>query len=163
LCRPFNGEYGYFDDDDNFIPIVISELEIFQFDIQVADRDDPAAGGLRKYLHQWSATWNRNWGFTEGYGMLSVGSPLYDDVSATPGRTRPLKVYPNPASSQITIENLEGNNLISIHNLIGQEMFSVKTSDSQVHLNIGSLQNGVYLMRMISDDGSVKVEKFMKR
>jgi hypothetical protein len=84
-----NGEYGYFDDDDNFIPIVISELEIFQFDIQVADRDDPAAGGLRKYLHQWSATWNRNWGFTEGYGLLSVGAPLYTDPDEVPEEARP--------------------------------------------------------------------------
>jgi hypothetical protein len=164
LIVPTNeaGEYGYYDDDDNFIPIVISAMENFQFDLQVADRDDPAEGGQRKYLHQWSATWNRNWGFTEGYGILNVGSPLYS-TGTSPDRENALRIYPNPTSRRLVIENLNGLSQVSILNLIGQEMHRELTSEIQLEINVGSLQSGIYLIRVTKDDGSVKVEKFIKR
>jgi hypothetical protein len=164
IVPSFNGEFGYFDDDDNFIPIKISELKNFQFDIQVADRDDPAAGGQRKYLHQWSATWNRNWGFTEGYGILSVGEPLYDPtIDVGKVDIKQVRMYPNPTTNRLILENLEGSSLVSINNLLGQEVYRVSTTDERLVLNLGSFNNGIYLVRITNDQGHMTVEKLIKR
>jgi hypothetical protein len=74
-----DGELGFFDDDDNFIPFDPRALEIFQFDIMGADRDEGKThpeGEPRHFFANWSANWSRNWGFTEGYGMVTVGDPI---------------------------------------------------------------------------------------
>jgi hypothetical protein len=157
-----SGNFGYYDDDDNFIPIVISEMTDFQFDIQVADRDDATAEGARKYLWQWSATWNRNWGFTEGYGIVSVGQPLFTTNVEGISQSS-IRVFPNPASNRLTIENLGQTSYISIINLVGQEVYRTSTNDARITLDIDSLNNGLYIINITNDSGSRVVEKFIKK
>jgi hypothetical protein len=157
-----NGNFGYYNDDDVFVPIVISEIENFQFDIQVADRDDPDAGGKRKYLWQWSATWNRNWGFTEGYGILNVGDPIVP-ASVSSLSENNIRMYPNPAKDRLVVENLSGSNYLSIVNMMGQEVYKTSTSDMSIVLDLSSLNNGIYLINVTNENGKRMVERFIKR
>jgi hypothetical protein len=168
LIIPTNeqGEFGYFDDDDNFVPVIVSEIENFQFDIQAADRDDPTPRGegdpdRRKYLHQWSATWNRNWGFTQGYGILTVGRPVITSAVTSPLKPT-FRFYPNPATDRLVLENLAVNSRISVINLLGQEVYGTLANSSRVDMDINFLKNGIYMIRVTDEQGKMAVEKFMK-
>ncbi len=163
IVPSFDGEFGYWDEDDNFIPINIREMEVFQFDIQAADRDDPSEEGQRKYLHQWSANWNRNWGFTEGYGMIHIGDALQDPTGVDVVEEHTVRLYPNPASDRLTIDQLEGESDIRIINLLGQAIYQVSVHGNTTTLNIDFLNSGIYFIRITNDKGYDSVHRIMKR
>jgi Pregnancy-associated plasma protein-A/Secretion system C-terminal sorting domain len=63
-----------------------------------------------------------------------------------------IKLYPNPAQSNITIdissqENLVGQNL-TIHNQLGQQVFSVRLIQLQTRVNLQQLKEGIYFVRI---------------
>lgn|GEM_PF-3183124 len=75
-----------------------------------------------------------------------------------------MKIYPNPADDQVTVE-LPGNIIatLSVFNAIGQEVpVPVLRRNNVYQLDIKSLQAGVYLMR-INDEKESKTMTFVKR
>lgn len=71
-----------------------------------------------------------------------------------------VKVYPNPASDNIFVENLEGGSL-SILNVNGTVMLQNNINNNKTAIDISNLPNGVYLLRTSSDVGTVTT-KFIK-
>ena len=71
-----------------------------------------------------------------------------------------LNVYPNPAQNVIHIEGLDDAscNEIMIYDVTGR---SVKQFVYSNELNVSELQNGVYMIRIIMNDGSVKTSKLL--
>ncbi len=61
-----------------------------------------------------------------------------------------LKLYPNPATEQLTLENAEGE-AIEILNMVGQIVLSQK--NTSVDIDIQSLPNGLYWVRTASRIG----------
>jgi hypothetical protein len=158
-----DGILGYENDDNEWVPIEVKDIEGFQFDINVADRDNPAldAEPKRKAIWSWSANWSRNWGFTEAYGWLTVGAPL-SDVSVPSIRESKLKIYPNPAINELNVANLEGKSTLSITNIVGQEVYR-NTVEGNTQIDIAAFKNGVYFLSVINEAGARKVEKFIKK
>jgi hypothetical protein len=76
-----------------------------------------------------------------------------------------LKVYPNPVSSELIIEN--GNELYGydVFNVVGQKAFSLRTSGQDfVNLNTSSLENGMYILIGYDKHGVVKAKtRFVKQ
>lgn len=72
-----------------------------------------------------------------------------------------IKIYPNPASDYIYIENMAKNAKIEIFTLDGklQQAFNIK---GNISLNIKNLADGLYLVKMQTDKGVV-VMKFLKQ
>ena len=57
-------------------------------------------------------------------------------------------IYPNPAESNLTIENNSNGSLhYAITNLIGQQMISGQTQDQKLDIPIESLSPGMYVIR----------------
>ena len=69
--------------------------------------------------------------------------------------------YPNPATEVLNISAGEAIDLISLTNLLGQEVKRIQPLQPKVSLNIADLQNGLYLMKVKTGDkvSTVKVIK----
>ncbi|MBW6484085.1 MAG: T9SS type A sorting domain-containing protein [Vicingaceae bacterium] len=76
-----------------------------------------------------------------------------------------LKLYPNPATNQLTITGLDAQNTttISIIDLTGKTVFYTNlTATPQQQINISQLTNGVYFIK-IHTPTDAKVIKFVKQ
>jgi hypothetical protein len=74
-----------------------------------------------------------------------------------------LVVYPNPATDDIIIETLviaEGS-VLTIENLVGQELITRQINEPRTKLDISSLPSGAYFVRL-TNDKSVAVGKIIK-
>jgi hypothetical protein len=73
-----------------------------------------------------------------------------------------VKVYPNPSSGMFTVEvPSTGSRLIEVTDLTGRVILSNKSSDQFVNVNINSLSNGIYYVKIQTEQGSevIKVVK----
>jgi hypothetical protein len=85
------------------------------------------------------------------------------------GSVKDVKMFPNPAASQVNLEfsNAKGNYVISVYNQAGQEMITQRTSVTfgvqYVTVNRNSLAAGSYVVRVKSTDNGevVFTEKVM--
>ncbi len=73
-----------------------------------------------------------------------------------------IRLYPNPA---MNILNIEGENIqtISVSNLAGQIVFNVNANNQITVLNIQSIENGIYFVKVITNQGNTIVSKFVKQ
>ncbi len=72
-----------------------------------------------------------------------------------------FKMYPNPASSELTIQNQSTIDSISIINMLGQEMFKKSTSNTIETIDVSGLNSGVYFIK-ITSLGVSATERFIK-
>ena len=71
-----------------------------------------------------------------------------------------LKLYPNPATTQISLECVEGIDNIAIYNVMGQRVMQSYNMTSNT-LNLGHLANGTYVLRVQLKNGQVEVRNFV--
>ena len=88
-------------------------------------------------------------------GGIAVSSVPLGDL-----RGHFISVFPNPASTVITVEtNCPGQ--LSILSLSGQVLLICQVTESKSAIDINSLSAGVYVVRLVSDKGT-QVGKFIK-
>lgn len=69
-------------------------------------------------------------------------------------------LYPNPASSTITIKgNFVNLEKIVIYNMLGQEVMDGVVSGTETSLSISTLSDGVYTLRFVDSNASLKFVK----
>lgn len=73
-----------------------------------------------------------------------------------------VNMYPNPATDQVTLESNSRIKQVSIFDLTGKKILSSPADDSKVVVNVNSLENGIYLVRLETEYGT-RVEKLNKR
>ena len=73
-----------------------------------------------------------------------------------------LKVYPNPATSNITIESNSAIERVSVYNILGQEVLSKSPKANNTTLDISNLQKGTYLVKTTSE-GKTETTKVIKK
>ena len=73
-----------------------------------------------------------------------------------------LKVYPNPATSNITIEANSAIERVSVYNILGQEVLSKSPKANNTTLDISNLQKGTYLVKTTSE-GKTETTKLIKK
>jgi len=73
-----------------------------------------------------------------------------------------IDLYPNPASEQITVSNLETGDVVTVYDLAGQLIMSLKSFNSSQNLEVGSLSEGMYLIE-INRGNSVGRKTFVVR
>jgi len=80
--------------------------------------------------------------------------------AAVPGNienieSKPVNIYPNPANSNITIENINSGNknyLLRLINIEGQEVYSKEITFSNIYqLELSEFVNGVYSLILQND------------
>jgi uncharacterized repeat protein (TIGR01451 family) len=72
----------------------------------------------------------------------------------------PVKVYPNPATDQITVEHLSGGQL-SIMSLSGATVLSQNITNDMAKIDLTTLPAGVYVLKTVSNN-STTTTKFIK-
>jgi len=65
-----------------------------------------------------------------------------------------LKVYPNPASNVLNIEG-EGMTQVEVYNAMGQRVMMMEVDGNAAKVNTESLSNGMYVVRIHANDGTV--------
>ena len=71
-----------------------------------------------------------------------------------------VKIYPNPTSGQLTVE-AEDITSVGVYDLVGQCLMQTTAKDGQVVLDMNLLQDGVYLIRATTKNGTV-MQKVVK-
>jgi hypothetical protein len=61
---------------------------------------------------------------------------------------RPLRLFPNPAVNDITIENSKGFKCI-LFDIIGKDVYSTILDSDKETLNISCLQSGIYVAQLV--------------
>ncbi len=73
-----------------------------------------------------------------------------------------FKMYPNPTSNTLTIENQNVMDSISIYNLLGQEVFKKSVNNTAETINVSSFQSGVYIIK-VNIQGEISTQRFLKK
>lgn len=68
--------------------------------------------------------------------------------------TQTLKIYPNPTSSVLNIKG-ESMTSVEVYNAMGQRVMMMEANDNALQLNTESLSNGMYVVRIHANDGTV--------
>lgn len=104
--------------------------------------------------------------FTD-FANPSIDSYLIDDISVGAAlstksfSSKNLKMYPNPATNNLTIDGINSIENIEVYNIIGQRVINLNPKSTSVTLNVSGLQKGIYVVKT-TVDGSVASSKFIK-
>jgi len=80
------------------------------------------------------------------------------DLSSKPGI---LKIYPNPTSTNATLETPDKGHL-TLHNISGQQLLQQEITGPATTLDVVTLPSGVYFVRVINET-KVEVGKIVKQ
>lgn len=76
------------------------------------------------------------------------------------GIDRASGVYPNPATSALTVEGEPGDH-IAVYNVIGQLMIEATQVDAKQQLDVSGLERGMYLVARKGRDGALRTHKLI--
>ena len=99
-----------------------------------------------------------------GAGTLFIDN-VYFTTSALSNQSfdmAKISMYPNPTSNMLTISSANKMDAISVYSVVGQEVMNVNVNADNTVLNVSGLQDGVYLVKVISE-GKVSTSKFIKQ
>lgn len=71
-----------------------------------------------------------------------------------------LKIYPNPATSEISIKTNKNINKIEIYNSLGQKVKEKNTTEKSI--NVENLTKGIYILKITFKDSTTTTKKFIK-
>ena len=74
-----------------------------------------------------------------------------------------VKLYPNPASGELTITATDKMADIAVCNLLGQVILTTECNVEETKVNMVNLRAGLYLVKVTFTDGSVIVRKIVKQ
>lgn len=104
---------------------------------------------------------NGHW-LTEGYQQPgNMELMVSTDPYASPSD---IVVYPNPATSSLTLSGNDLSNCVSVHvhNLIGQHMLSATLQDNQETILIEALHPGLYILTLQCSDKQYRTQSIIK-
>jgi hypothetical protein len=110
--------------------------------------------------------YNDNVGWAGGFSINATTGGIYKWDASTylkpVSEIQNLQIYPNPASNFINIKSNKEITKIEIFNSIGQSIISEKYYQNELMLNIGSLKQGIYLLKIYDKNGNTGVYKLIK-
>ena len=65
-----------------------------------------------------------------------------------------LKLYPNPTANVLNVEG-EGMRSIEVYNAVGQRVMKQEVNGNKAQVNTESLNNGMYFIRIVANDGAM--------
>lgn len=108
---------------------------------------------VRSKVNGTNSEWSDTWSFTvanDGVGIESL------DPMA-------LKVYPNPAESQLTVESIQVIDGIKIMDVSGRLVRAWRSNSTKMDLDVRSFQPGTYFMKVLAEDGSIQTQPVVIR
>jgi hypothetical protein len=103
-------------------------------------------------------------------GTIALYVSICTGIDAAPAEQMAFTVYPNPASEWLTVSNGKGfadsEVTVEVTDALGRLALSRRLnfsrSEQEQRLNIASLENGIYLVKLKSEKGQQQVVKFIK-
>ena len=87
-----------------------------------------------------------------------------DDACTVPTTDDGLVIYPNPTGGTLTVESASPIREITVYDLSGRVVVEAQyfaSPQPQYTVNVSSLQNGLYLLKAVTDSG-VQTARFVK-
>ena len=110
-----------------------------------------------------------NTDFTQFVITSDLGTVFYDNIylhkNTVLGTSNfdaaQISMYPNPATTNFTIQAKQEMETVSVYNLLGQEVISKFPNSKEAAIDVSSLQVGIYIIRT-SINGNVSASRFIK-
>lgn len=135
----------------NYPLTVPSEMLFFQtFTIGFEDTESPILGGFSVRTTSQG---------TNGFGTIFKWDPNASSVGLVEGENDYFNVYPNPATSILTLENLSSANIRILDNF-GKVVLSITNSQTP-EISVASFANGMYFVE-VEQEGVVRTARFVK-
>ncbi len=77
--------------------------------------------------------------------------PPDSDIVVRPVDRNSISLYPNPASSTVTVDGLEGQVEVSVVDMNGRTVTSISTQDSHVNIDLSDMARGAYFVRVVGE------------
>lgn len=75
-----------------------------------------------------------------------------------------ISIYPNPATTVLNLSSIGITEFeLSILDMTGKVIKTDKMSDQTFMFDVSDLSSGMYMLRLVSQDGASKLVKFVKR
>ena len=83
-----------------------------------------------------------------------------DDISVTAGVginevETSTSIYPNPANNILNINASSNINKVEVYNMLGQNVMTVSVNDINTSINTSNLSEGMYMLKLHTDNGIV--------
>jgi hypothetical protein len=125
------------------------------FDVTIIDQDEGITTARQRAVWQSDGTVDECWNNMDGCGTITL-KPVSSPSSL---KNLSMNLYPNPASSTVTIA--ANFNRVVISNILGQEVKTIATASRT--LNISDLSKGVYVINAYNNDKHVGTAKLTKK
>jgi len=73
------------------------------------------------------------------------------------------RIYPNPVSDKLNIEQLSGESIIVIYNPMGQKIYTQSVSNTKAEINTVNYAPGIYFMQIYKKQKLIQISKFVKK
>ena len=90
------------------------------------------------------------------------GIDYQDHTSVAENQENVYSIYPNPTNSNITICGDEIN-MVEVYNICGQKVMTIEANSSNVNVNMSALTTGVYMVKIVDNNGNATVNKVVKK
>ena len=156
-----NGAHLLDSTDPNFTKIVkIHHTHIFTTTIS------PPNPPFQYAYNNWDINYinskKKDFNLTDEHTQINTHNTCSNFLSVNENTVTTFSIVPNPATNNITITANTDFNTIEIFNLLGQTMLSQPNVGSSAKLDVSTLTNGVYFVRIIFAN-STSVQKFVKQ
>lgn len=124
---------------------------------------DPSVSGTGTFVITYSYTDSNTGCSNTATNDLIVQSCLPTSITETNNNT--YTIYPNPGTGLffVTSQNIMENVLVDIYNIIGEKVLSNKLENIQTTINLESLKNGIYYVKISRDNTILYQTKLVKQ
>ncbi|MFZ4583413.1 MAG: fibronectin type III domain-containing protein, partial [Paludibacter sp.] len=144
----------------------------------VTDGADKMKNGITLTANQWNSVdvtlseLNANLANVNQIGFWNLNGTFYFDnlyfyTDATTGLSNTtdklVRIYPNPATSTLSISAQSEINAIKITNLVGQTIKNVTVNALERVIDLNEMSNGQYIISLSMKDGQIVNQKFIKK
>jgi len=98
---------------------------------------------------------------TSFYAFNEIDFPCGQYTGITDEEEPSLTIFPNPAQDEITISGVKPES-VTLYDIMGKMIVSKFDSESN-KINIKKLPNGLYIIKIITSDGKVFINKILKQ
>ena len=123
-----------------------SECDLQQYAIELAARNKYTMPNMPHYKH---------WNESDTCETVSTKTPFIN-------YERSVRLYPNPTNTRINVSCFGGNpQLISVFSSVGENLIEVTPSEPTLVLDVSTLPNGVYFVKIQFENQTI-TKKFSK-
>jgi hypothetical protein len=110
-----------------------------------------------------------DWDITANFSAATtIHDTIYIDtcdngISGIMGENSDVNLYPNPATSSVSIESSDNIDRIIVNDLTGREIISQIINGRKAEVDMNGLPKGSYLFRIIGNDRFISTKKVIKQ